>query len=130
MIKKQTKKSKKVKKEVTKGKVYIKSTFSNTIVTITDEGGNVICWGSAGTYGYKGTRKSTPYAAGVTSRSVAEKAKEEYGLKEVEVYIKGIGSGRESAVRSLDSAGLKVTKIMDITPVPHNGCRPKKPRKP
>lgn len=123
------KKAKKIQRDTKKGRAYIKSSFNNTIISITDEAGNVLAWGSAGTAGYKGTRKSTPYAAGATSRSVAEKVKE-MGMEEVEVYVKGVGTGRESAIRSLASVGLKVTKISDVTPIPHNGCRAKKVRKP
>lgn len=123
-----SKKRKKGKKEITSGKIYIQSTFNNTIVSITDLEGKVIAWGSGGTAGFKGTRKSTPYAAGKVALQVAEKA-HRLGLKEAEVYVKGIGSGRESAIRSLITVGINITKISDVTPIPHNGPRPKKPRR-
>lgn len=130
MVKKKvkTKKKKKDIKGIKKGQAYIQSTFNNTIITITDLEGNAICWGSAGTLGFKGTRKSTPYAAQLTAQSVAEKAKEK-GIEHLEVYIKGVGAGRESAIRSLDAAGINIISIKDTTPIPHNGCRPKKPRR-
>lgn len=119
---------KKIRREVLKGKVYIKATFNNTIVSITDMAGNVLCWASAGTIGLKGTRKSTPYAASQIAREAAERARD-FGMEEAEVYVKGVGSGRESAVRAIDSAGLKVSFIQDRTPLPHNGPRPKKTRR-
>jgi len=129
MAKKVSGKSKKIKREVLKGKVYIKATFNNTIVTITDIEGNVLSWATAGSAGFKGTRKSTPYAASIISQQAAEKART-YGLKEVSVFIKGVGSGRESAIRALEASGIKVLSIKDQTPIPHNGCRAKKIRKP
>ncbi len=126
--KKDGRRRKKSKKFVEKGQVYIRSTFNNTIITITDSEGNVIAWSSAGKAGYKGSRKSTPFAAQIAAENAADEAKE-MGLKEVEIYVKGPGSGRESAIRSLQSAGLEVTLIKDITPIPHNGCRPPKRRR-
>ncbi len=123
-----TKKKKKNIIEVKNGRAYIQSTFNNTIITIADLDGNVICWGSAGTLGFKGARKSTPYAAQLIAQSVAGKAKER-GIEQLEVYVKGVGAGRESAIRSLDAAGINITSIKDVTPIPHNGCRPKKPRR-
>ena len=118
----------KVKKNVPAGVAHISSTFNNTIVTITDKEGNVICWASSGTQGIKGSKKSTPYAAGKSAEIAGLKAVE-MGMKEVEVVVKGLGAGRETAVRSLQAAGLKVTKITDETPIPHNGCRPPKKRR-
>ncbi len=118
----------KVKKNIPEGKAYVHSTFNNTIVTITDTNGNAISWASAGTLGFKGSKKSTPFAAGMSAEAAA-KAAIEMGLKKVEAYVKGLGSGSETAIRSLQAAGLEVTSITNITPIPHNGCRPpKKPR--
>jgi small subunit ribosomal protein S11 len=118
----------KTKKNVPMGKAFIHSTFNNTIVTIADEAGNVISWSSAGALGYKGSRKSTPYVAQLCAEAAA-KAAIVHGLKTVEVNVKGPGAGREAAVRSLQTAGLEITAINDVTPVPHNGCRPpKRPR--
>lgn len=122
------KKKKKVVKTVTSGKAFVKATYNNTIVTLTDLNGNVISWASAGVAGFKGPKKSTPYAAQIITRIAVGKARE-IGLEEVSVYVKGVGSGRESAVRALNSNGLNVTSIKDITPVPHNGCRARKPRR-
>ncbi len=119
---------KKVKKNIQTGIAYITSTFNNTIVTITDVSGNAISWSSAGTIGFKGSRKSTPFAAQSAAEDAAKKAKE-HGLQNVSVFVKGPGSGRESALRALSSAGLKITLIRDVTPVPHNGCRPPKRRR-
>lgn len=119
---------KKIKKTVEKGKVYITATFNNTLVTITDELGNTICWGSSGMAGFKGARKSTPYAATTAVEAVARKAMG-VGLREVEVYIKGPGAGRDAALRGLKAAGLMLTLIADVTPIPHNGVRPKKKRR-
>ena len=116
------------RKNITVGQAHIKSTFNNTIVSITDTRGNVISWQSAGTVGFKGSRKSTPFAA-QTAAETAAKAAMEYGLKTVEVYVKGPGSGREAAIRSLQAAGLEVNMIKDVTPIPHNGCRPPKRRR-
>jgi small subunit ribosomal protein S11 len=119
---------KKTRKNVQTGVVYIQSTFNNTIITITDVSGNVLSWSSAGARGFKGSRKSTPFAAQVAAGDAAAKAME-HGLKNVSVLVKGPGAGRESALRALAAAGLKVTLIRDITPVPHNGCRPPKRRR-
>ena len=118
----------KVKKIVPEGKAFIHSTFNNTIVTVTDKDGNAVSWASAGTLGFKGSKKSTPFAAGMSAES-AGKAAVDMGMKKVEVYVKGLGSGRETAIRSLQTAGLEITSITDVTPIPHNGCRPpKRPR--
>ncbi|ABQ89567.1 MULTISPECIES: 30S ribosomal protein S11 [unclassified Roseiflexus] len=116
------------KKNVPRGQAHIQSTFNNTIVTITDPAGNVICWSSAGQNGFKGSRKSTPYAAQVAAENAARKAMEN-GMRQVEVFVKGPGAGREAAIRSLQAAGLQVTAITDVTPIPHNGCRPPKRRR-
>lgn len=118
----------KEKKNIANGVVHIRSTFNNTIVTITDTAGNVIAWSSAGVQGFKGSRKSTPFAAQVTAEDAAKKASE-HGVRSVEVYVKGPGAGRESALRALQATGFKVTLIKDVTPVPHNGCRPPKRRR-
>ena len=120
-------KKKKIR-NITKGVVHIQASFNNTIVTITDTQGNAICWASAGAAGFKGSKKSTPFAAQRASELVAKKAMEN-GLKEVEVFVNGPGSGRESAIRALQAAGLRVTAIKDVTPLPHNGCRPPKRRR-
>ena len=117
-----------VKKNIPYGVAHIKTSFNNTIVTITDVEGNVICWESAGSAGFKGSRKSTPFAAQVTADAAARKGIEQ-GLQKVEVYVKGPGSGRETAIRSLQAAGLEVGAIADVTPQPHNGCRPPKRRR-
>ncbi len=119
---------KKVKKNIASGVVHIQSTFNNTIVTITDSMGNVISWSSAGMNGFKGSRKSTPFAAQLASENAAKKAME-HGLKNVEVYVKGPGPGRESALKALQATGLTVAMIKDVTPIPHNGCKPKKRRR-
>lgn len=119
---------KRVFKGVTSGIAHILATFNNTIVTITDKGGNAICWASTGTAGFSGSKKSTPFAAQIASGNAAKKALES-GVREVEVYVKGPGSGRESAIRALQSAGLTITAIRDVTPIPHNGCRPPKRRR-
>jgi len=121
-------KKKKVKKTVTEGIIHIHSTFNNTIVTITDRQGNTIAWASGGTEGFKGTRKGTPFAAQLAMQSALKKAKA-YGLKEVWVYVKGPGPGREAALRALQGADVKVTLIKDVTPIPHDGCRPPKRRR-
>lgn len=121
--------SKKQQKTVEKGRVYITATFNNTLVTITDEKGNTLGWGSAGNVGFKGTRKSTPYAATSAVDQVAKKVISTYGLRSVEVFIKGPGSGRDAALRALKSAGLSIHMIADVTPMPHNGVRPKKKRR-
>lgn len=116
------------RKSVPRGQAHIQATFNNTIVTLTDPNGNVLSWGSAGGQGFKGSRKSTPYAAQVTAEVAARKAME-HGLRQIDVYVKGPGSGREAAIRSLQTAGLAVTSITDVTPIPHNGCRPPKRRR-
>jgi small subunit ribosomal protein S11 len=116
------------RKSVPRGQAHIQATFNNTIVTLTDPNGNVLSWGSAGGQGFKGSRKSTPYAAQVTAESAARKAMD-HGLRQVDVYVKGPGSGREAAIRSLQQTGLSVTSITDVTPIPHNGCRPPKRRR-
>mgnify|MGYP004593818429 CR=1 FL=1 len=116
------------RKNIDKGEAHIHSTFNNTIVTITDTKGNAISWCSAGGLGFKGSRKSTPYAAGEVAVTAAKTAME-HGLKSVEVYVKGPGAGREAAIRSLQSAGLELSSIQDVTPIPHNGCRPPKRRR-
>jgi small subunit ribosomal protein S11 len=121
-------KRKKIKKVVTEGKAFIKSTFNNTLVTLTDNAGNVIVSVPAGSAGFKGSRKSTPYAAQMAAAAACEKAKA-YGLEKVDVFVKGIGSGRESAVRALSANGIYVNSIKDVTPVPHNGVRPRKARR-
>lgn len=116
------------RKSIPRGQAHIQATFNNTIVTLTDPNGNVISWGSAGGQGFKGSRKSTPYAAQVTAETAARKAMD-HGLRQVEVFVKGPGSGREAAIRSLQASGLSVTAIVDVTPIPHNGCRPPKRRR-
>lgn len=116
------------KKNVPRGQAHIQSTFNNTIITITDPSGNVVCWASAGQNGFKGSRKSTPYAAQVTAEAAARRALEN-GMRSVEVYVKGPGAGRESAIRGLQANGLQVVAITDVTPIPHNGCRPPKRRR-
>ena len=118
----------KVKKTVPEGAVHIRSTFNNTTVTITDKTGNTISWASAGVMGFKGSKKSTPFAAGMSSENAAKTAYD-MGMRKVDVYVKGLGPGREPAIRSLQTAGLEIVTISDVTPVPHNGCRPpKRPR--
>lgn len=120
--------SKKKKAHISKGVVHVFASFNNTIVTISDPKGQTVCWSSSGANGFAGSKKSTPFAAQVASEKAAKKAME-YGMKEVEVFIKGPGGGRESAIRALQLAGLQVSSITDITPVPHNGCRPPKKRR-
>jgi small subunit ribosomal protein S11 len=119
---------KKVKKNVQSGIAHIQSTFNNTIITFTDPGGAALCWGTSGAAGFKGSRKSTPFAAQVAAENCARKAME-HGVRQVAVYVKGPGAGRESAVRAIQAAGIKVTMIRDVTPIPHNGCRPPKRRR-
>ncbi len=126
--KKRTKSRKRERKSIAVGRAYIQSTFNNTLVTLTDPQGNVIAWGSSGSAGFKGSRKGTPYAAQMAAREAARKAMV-HGLRQIEVYIKGPGSGREAAIRSLQSSGLYITGIRDVTPIPHNGCRPPKKRR-
>ncbi len=116
------------RKNVAIGQAHIQSTFNNTIISITDPTGNVVAWGSAGGQGFKGSRKSTPFAAQVTAEATARKAME-HGMRSIEVYVRGPGSGREAAIRSLQAAGLEVSAITDVTPIPHNGCRPPKRRR-
>lgn len=125
---KTVKSKKKVKKSIKKGQAHIQATYNNTIVTITDPQGGVLAWSSAGVNGFKGPKKATPYAAGIIVRNVAEKVKD-YGLVEVEVFVKGVGAGREAAIRALHANGIAVSSIKDVTPIPHNGCRPKKTRR-
>lgn len=119
------KKKKKVIRQINHGRAYVQATYNNTIVTLTDLNGNVLAWSSAGNCGFRGPKKATPYAASIIGKNVAEKVKP-YGLKEVNVYVRGIGSGREGAIRSLNANGINILSIKDITPIPHNGC--KKPR--
>ena len=126
--KKRAKARRRERKSIPVGRAYIQSTFNNTVVTLTDLEGNVIAWGSSGTAGFKGSRKGTPYAAQMAAREAVRKAMV-HGLRQVEVYVKGPGSGREAAIRSLQSSGLYITGIRDVTPVPHNGCRPPKKRR-
>src|SRR5579884_1193844 len=116
------------RKSVPRGQAHIQATFNNTIVTLTDPNGNVISWGSAGAQGFKGSRKRTPFAAQMTADSAARKAMD-HGLRQIDVFVKGPGSGREAAIRALQSAGLTITSIVDVTPIPHNGCRPPKRRR-
>lgn len=127
-VTKKTVTSRRNRKNVDKGAAHIHSSFNNTIVTITDVKGNVLSWASAGGLGFKGSRKSTPFAAGQAAET-ASKAAMEHGLKTVEVYVKGPGSGREAAIRALQTAGLEISMIKDVTPIPHNGCRPPKRRR-
>ncbi|GGD26676.1 30S ribosomal protein S11 [Pontibacillus chungwhensis BH030062] len=128
MARKTNTRKRRVKKNIDTGVAHIRSTFNNTIVTITDVQGNAVSWSSAGALGFKGSRKSTPFAAQMCSEAAA-KAGMEHGLKSVEVTVKGPGAGREAAIRALQAAGLEVTAIVDVTPVPHNGCRPPKRRR-
>ncbi len=127
-VKKTVRKKKRELKNVERGQAHIQSTFNNTIVTLTDMDGNALSWSSAGSNNFRGSRKSTPFAA-QSAAEVAAKAAMEHGLKTVEVYVKGPGSGREAAIRALQTAGLNITMIKDITPIPHNGCRPPKKRR-
>jgi small subunit ribosomal protein S11 len=125
---KKPKSRKREKRVIPEGRVFIQSTFNNTIITISDLKGNVISWGSSGTAGFKGSRKGTPYAAQLAAQGAAQKAKEA-GLRQVEVLVRGPGSGREAAIRSIQANGISVTSIKDLTPIPHNGCRPRKRRR-
>ena len=120
---------KKAKKIVTDGVAHIHASFNNTIITITDKQGNAVCWGTSGGSGFKGSRKSTPFAAQVAAEKVGNTAKEEFGMINLDVKVKGPGGGRESAIRSLNACGLKIKSITDVTPLPHNGCRPSKKRR-
>ncbi len=126
--KKTTRTRRRERKNVVVGQAHIQSTFNNTIISITDITGNVVSWGSAGSQGFKGSRKSTPYAAQMTAESTARRAME-HGMRTIEVFVRGPGSGREAAIRSLQAAGLEVSAINDVTPIPHNGCRPPKRRR-
>ncbi|HID16018.1 MAG TPA: 30S ribosomal protein S11 [Candidatus Atribacteria bacterium] len=128
MAKRRRKRSKKEKRNIEKGIAHIQCTFNNTIVTISDMEGNVICWASAGNCGFKGSRKSTPFAAQVTAETAAKKALD-MGLKRIDTYVKGPGAGRETAIRALQATGLEINVIKDVTPIPHNGCRPPKQRR-
>ena len=128
MVSKASKTKKKVKKNIVSGVAHISSTFNNTIITITDNIGNTISWSSSGNKGFKGSRKSTPFAAQLAAEEAGKKAIE-HGMKNIEVVVKGPGNGRESAIRALNSTGLKISIIKDITPIPHNGCRPSKRRR-
>ena len=126
--KKRTRTKKKERKSIPTGRAYVQATFNNTIITITDLKGDVITWASSGTVGFKGSRKGTPYAAQMAAREAVKKGME-HGLKQVEIFVKGPGSGREAAIRALQAAGLTITGIKDVTPIPHNGCRPPKRRR-
>ncbi|MCX7677757.1 MAG: 30S ribosomal protein S11 [Spirochaetes bacterium] len=126
---KQKKTKKREKKVIPTGRAYIQATYNNTIITLTDMQGNVIAWASAGAEGFRGSRKSTPFAAQMAAKAAAQKAIDQAGLQSVEVHVKGPGIGREAAIRSLAQAGLTITKIKDVTPIPHNGCRPPKRRR-
>ena len=128
MVTKSSKTKKKVKKNIPSGIAHINSTFNNTIITITDSTGNTISWSSSGNKGFKGSRKSTPFAAQLAAEEAGKKAME-HGMKHVEVVIKGPGNGRESAIRTIHNSGIEVTEIVDVTPIPHNGCRPPKRRR-
>lgn len=123
-----TKKKKRIARQVDNGRAYIQATFNNTIVTLTDQNGNTLAWASAGMVGFKGPKKATPYAATQVVKKAVESVKQ-YGLKQVNVFVKGIGGGREGAIRALNGQGLSVLSIKDVTGLPHNGCRPKKPRR-
>ncbi len=128
MVAKKTIRKKKVKKNIQTGVAHIQSTFNNTIITITDVGGNAVAWASSGQQGFKGSRKSTPFAAQMAAENCAKKA-QEHGVRTLGVYVKGPGAGRESALRALQGAGMRITMIRDVTPIPHNGCRPPKRRR-
>lgn len=128
MAEKKARTKKKVVKNIPRGIAHIQSTFNNTVVTITDKQGNTVAWSSSGNVGFSGSKKSTPFAAQVASSNAAKKAMD-CGVREVEVYVKGPGSGRESAIRALQAAGMNITLIKDVTPIPHNGCRPPKRRR-
>jgi len=123
------KRKKRTARTVKVGRAYVNATYNNTMVTLTDNNGDVISWASAGIAGFKGAKKATPYAAQIIAKIAIQKAKEEYGLQEVSVFVSGVGTGRESAIRALNANGLEVSSIKDTTSVPHNGCRPKKPRR-
>lgn len=123
------KRKKRAARTVKIGRAYINATYNNTMVTLADANGDVISWASAGMAGFKGAKKATPYAAQIITKIAVQKAKEEYGLREVSVFVSGVGTGREASIRALNANGLEVSSIKDTTPVPHNGCRPKKPRR-
>ena len=123
-----TSRAKKIRRQVPYGRVHIKSSFNNTIISIADQNGDVLCWASAGTIGFSGTKKGTPFAAQLAAENCARKA-QEYGMSRVDVFVRGPGSGRETAIRALQAAGLEVGNIKDCTPIPHNGCRPPKRRR-
>jgi small subunit ribosomal protein S11 len=122
------KKQRKVRRNVMRGVAHVKATFNNTVISVTDVNGETLCWASAGTIGFKGSRKSTPFAATRAAEEVANKAKK-FGVREIEVRVRGAGSGRESAVTAMQNAGLRITAVEDRTPIPHNGCRPRKRRR-
>jgi len=128
MAKVRSRGGRKERKNIPFGRAYIRATFNNTIITITDQKGNAVAWASAGTAGFKGSRKSTPYAAQLAAQQAAKNA-QDHGVREVDVFVKGPGPGREAAIRSLQAAGFKVRSIADVTPLPHNGCRPPKKRR-
>lgn len=128
MAKEQTRVKRRVKKNITSGVAHVSATFNNTMITITDAQGNTISWSSAGAQGFKGSRKSTPFAAQMAAEDASKKAME-HGMKNLEVEVRGPGSGRESALRALQAAGFTITSIRDVTPIPHNGCRPRKRRR-
>jgi small subunit ribosomal protein S11 len=128
MAEKKRTRKRRERKSIPAGRAFIQSTFNNTLVTLTDPQGNVIAWASSGTAGFKGSRKGTPYAAQLAARDAARRAME-HGLRQIEVFVKGPGSGREAAIRSLQSSGLYITSIRDVTPIPHDGCRPPKRRR-
>lgn len=123
-----TKKKKNVRRHIPRGKAYIASTYNNTVITLTDLNGNVLAWSSSGSLGFKGAKKATPYAAQIVAQTITEKIKP-VGLEEIEIFVKGVGGGRESAIRSLANLGFSITSITDTTPIPHNGCRARKPRR-
>lgn len=122
------KSKKKIARQIEKGKIYIQSTFNNTIISLSDNSGNILGWATAGSAGFKGARKSTPFAAQTTMKNVLEKAQAQ-GIREVEILISGVGAGRDSAVRAIQGSNINVSSLKDVTPLPHNGCRPKKPRR-
>jgi small subunit ribosomal protein S11 len=122
------KKKKKIKRQILKGQAHIKCTYNNTMVMLSDQAGAMLAWSSSGLLGFKGAKKATPYAASQVVQDVAEKVKK-YDLRELEVFVRGVGSGRESSIRALANKGFELTSIKDVTPIPHNGCRPKKPRR-
>ena len=126
--KKKSRARRRERKSVPRGRAYIQSTFNNTLITMTDPNGNVVSWSSAGSAGFKGSRKSTPYAAQMAAEAAARRAME-HGMRQVDVFIRGPGSGREAAIRSLQAAGISILSIRDVTPIPHNGCRPPKRRR-